>query len=135
MRREHFGHHWPASPAEHRVVVLGASPKPARYANQALRLLIEKGYQAVPVHPRIERIEGLPVAHHLREIREPVHTLALYVGPQRSEPMIADILELNPGRVIFNPGTESALLEERLRAHHIECIHGCTLVMLRTAQF
>jgi hypothetical protein len=49
--------------------------------------------------------------------------------------MIADILELNPARVIFNPGTESTLLQARLKAHHIECIEGCTLVMLRTAQF
>jgi predicted CoA-binding protein len=117
------------------VVVLGASPKPARYANQALRLLKDKGYQVIPVHPRIAQIEGLSVAHHLREVEHPVHTLTLYVGPQRSEPMIADILELNPARVIFNPGTESTLLQARLKAHHIECIEGCTLVMLRTAQF
>jgi hypothetical protein len=27
------------------------------------------------------------------------------------------------------------MLEDSLRAHRIECIHGCTLVMLRTAQF
>ncbi len=135
MHRDQFRHHWPATPGEHRVVVLGASPKPARYANQALRLLSEKGYQVIPVHPRITEIEGLQVAHHLREIEQPVHTLTLYVGPQRSEPMIADILELHPARVIFNPGTESPLLQDRLKAHRIECIEGCTLVMLRTAQF
>ena len=116
-------------------MVLGASPKPARYANQALRLLKEKGYQTIPVHPKIVSIEGLRVAHHLREIAHPVHTLTLYLGPQRSEPLVADILELNPGRVIFNPGTESGPLADSLSAHHVECIHGCTLVMLRTAQF
>jgi hypothetical protein len=135
MHRDQFRHHWPDCPAEHRVVVLGASPKPARYANQALRLLKENGYQTIPVHPKIASIEGLKVAHHLRQIEHPVHTLTLYLGPQRSEPMVADILELNPARVIFNPGTESVTLEDSLRAHRIECIHGCTLVMLRTAQF
>jgi predicted CoA-binding protein len=126
---------WPSSPAEHRVVVLGASPKPARYANQTLRLLKAQGYRVVPVHPRIAEIEGLPVAHDLGDIEQPVHTLTLYVGPQRSEPMLASILALNPVRVIFNPGTESTLLQEQLEARGSECIVGCTLVMLRTAQF
>lgn len=135
MRRDQFRNHWPAQASEHRVVVLGASPKPARYANQALRLLKDQGYQVVPVHPRIAVIEGLAAVDHLREVQQPVHTLTLYVGAQRSEPMLADILELNPGRVIFNPGTESQLLEDRLKTHRVECIHGCTLVMLRTGQF
>ena len=116
-------------------MVLGASPKPARYANQALRLLKDKGYRVIPVHPRIAVIEGLPVAHHLREIEHPVHTLTLYVGPQRSEPMIADILELNPARVIFNPGTESRQLMQAYNAAGIETLEACTLVMLQADLF
>jgi hypothetical protein len=61
--------------------------------------------------------------------------LTLYVGEDRSLALIDDILRLNPRRVIFNPGSESAPLEERLHQHHIPRIHGCTLVMLRTHQF
>jgi predicted CoA-binding protein len=128
-------HQWPETPAAHTVVVLGASPKPARYANQAIRLLKEGGYRVIPVHPRIEVIEGLEVQPNLRGIRDRVHTLTLYVGAARSQPLIEDIVALNPQRVIFNPGSESDALQERLHAHHIECIHGCTLVMLRTHQF
>ena len=41
----------------------------------------------------------------------------------------------DPARVIFNPGSESEELEAALRAHHIESLHACTLVMLRTRQF
>jgi predicted CoA-binding protein len=128
-------HHWPERPDEHCVVVLGASPKPARYANQALRLLKEQGYRVIPVHPRIAEIEDLRVAPTLCRIQEPVHTLTLYVGPERSRPLVPDIVALTPGRVIFNPGTESDELEAALRTHRIPAIHGCTLVMLRTGQF
>lgn len=135
MQTHRFHPGWPRSPQEHTVLVLGASPKPARYANRAIRLLKEQGYKVVPVHPRIEVIEGLPVTHRLEAVHEPVHTLTLYVGPERSRPMIGDIVALRPARVIFNPGTESAELEASLRAHRIECIHGCTLVMLKTDQF
>lgn len=125
----------PVSPTEHTVVVLGASAKPARYANQAQRLLMEMGYRVIPVHPKQEVIEGLEVVHELGRIGEPVHTLTLYVGPQRSGPMIADIVALRPGRVIFNPGTESEALEQALDEQAIDWMHACTLVMLRTGGF
>jgi uncharacterized protein len=125
----------PQEPARHAVAVLGASPKPERYANQAIRLLKEKGYRVLPVHPKFGRIEELPVFAELAAIEEQVHTLTLYVGPERSQPLIPEILALRPGRVIFNPGTESAELEAQLTARQIPCIHGCTLVMLKTRQF
>ena len=129
-----FSHGYPKRPEDHRVVVLGASPKPARYSNQAIRDLKERGYQVVPVHPKIAMIEHLPVVHSLRAISDTVHTLTLYVGPERSRDMIDDILHLHPRRVILNPGTESFELEKRLHERHIPTVHGCTLVMLRTSQ-
>jgi predicted CoA-binding protein len=135
MRSATFKHDLPATPAQHRVVVLGASNKPARYAHQAQCLLTELGYPVIPVHPKLASIEGLPVVSSLRLIHAPVHTLTLYVGAERSRALIPDIVALNPARVIFNPGSESPQLEQALRAHHIDFLHGCTLVMLRTRQF
>lgn len=122
-------------PEEHHVAVLGASPKPARYSNQAVRLLLEHGFKVTPVHPRFEQIEGLQVAATLRDIDLPVDTLSLYVGPERITPMIDEILDLKPGRVICNPGTESKELQQRLDAAGIPWLEGCTLVMLRLGVF
>jgi predicted CoA-binding protein len=127
--------HWTNRPEEHHVVVLGASPKATRYSNQAVRLLKDKGYKITPVHPKISSIEGLAAAPSLLSIDDPVHTLTLYVGPERIRPMIADITRLKPGRVIFNPGTESQELEQQLDAAGIPWLQGCTLVMLRTGIF
>ena len=58
---------WPADPAEHLVVVLGASPKPERYSNQAVCLLREMGYRVIPVHPRESHIEGIATVTNLAE--------------------------------------------------------------------
>jgi predicted CoA-binding protein len=121
--------------ASHHVAVLGASPKPARYANQCIRLLLEHGYRVTPLHPRFEEIESLPVTHHLGEVSDPVDTLTLYVGPMLLEPQADDIVSLRPGRVIFNPGTESAVVQQRLDQAGIEWFEACTLVMLKTGQF
>ena len=133
----HFklAHGHPEKPGDHRVVVLGASPKPWRYSNQALRLLAEQGYQVLPVHPKISSIDGLAVIHDLKAIHDKVHTLTMYVGPERSFSLIAAIVRLKPGRVILNPGAESDELETRLHEHRIPFMHACTLVLLRTGQF
>jgi predicted CoA-binding protein len=120
---------------DHHVVVLGASPKPTRYANQCIRLLQVHGYRVTPVHPRFETIEELAVTHRLADITEPVDTLTLYIGPQSLAPQADDIVRLRPARVIFNPGTESAVVQQRLDRANIEWFEACTLVLLRTGQF
>lgn len=122
-------------PSEHHVVVLGASPKPARYSNQTIRLLREYGYAITPVNPALKVIEGLAVTNQLVDVQQPVHTLTMYVGEARSTQMLDAILSLKPQRVIFNPGSESAELQRRLEAQEAEVIEGCTLVMLKTDQF
>jgi len=124
-----------SDPAKHHVVVLGASPKPERYSNQAIRLLLELGYRVTPVNPAIPVIEGLSVTHDLADIEEPVHTLTMYLGEARSSKISREIRDLKPQRVIFNPGAESDQLRSQLNSQGAECIDGCTLVMLRTGQF
>ena len=118
-----------------RVVVLGASDNPMRYSNQAIRMLLSHGHNVVPVHPRAAIIDGVPVVHRLADIDGPVDTLTLYLRPSRSEPLTPEILELAPGRVIFNPGTESRPLQARLTDAGIPYQEACTLVLLQSGHF
>ena len=123
------------SPSGHHVVVLGASPKPTRYSNRAVRLLQQQGYRVTPIHPRCRQIEGLAVVDRLERVERPVHTLTLYLGPARLSPLIDPILELAPQRVIFNPGSELGALEQRLDQVGIPWLHACTLVLLSIRSF
>ena len=100
----------------------------------ALVLLREHGHHVIPIHPALQHINGLPVTKSLREVPA-ADTLTLYVGPARLAPMIDDIVRLRPGRVIFNPGTESPELQAALDAAGIPWVEACTLVMLRTRTF
>lgn len=125
----------PKDNAHHLVAVLGASLKPDRYSNLAIRSLVEHGYTAIPIHPAHEEIEGLPVASRLESIEDHVDTLTVYVGPRNLFPLIDEIVALRPGRVILNPGTESPELKERLREADIPYLEACTLVMLSTGRF
>jgi predicted CoA-binding protein len=116
------------------VAVLGASANPERYAWQALRLLLDHGHTVIPVNPALESIEGLSVAKSLRDIPA-ADTLTLYVGAARLPALTNDIVRLRPGRVIFNPGTESREVQAALDAAGIPWVEACTLVMLRSGQF
>lgn len=117
------------------VVVLGASPKPERYSNKAVRMLLETGHKVIPVHPAIETIEGLQTAKSLEDIKEKVDTLTVYVSEKISTDLAGRILALNPLRVVFNPGTENPDLQKKLQEKHIKTELACSLVLLRTGQF
>jgi predicted CoA-binding protein len=120
---------------EQTVVVLGVSADPERYAYRAVALLKEHGHRVIPVHPALSDVQGIPVVKGLEAIGERVDTLTLYVGPARLTALIPAMVALRPGRVIFNPGTESAEVVAALDAAGVPWEEACTLVMLRTGQF
>lgn len=117
------------------VAVLGASPKPERYSNQAVRLLASFDYRPIPVNPAFEEVEELTCYPNLVAIQDPIHTVTLYLGPARSTPLIDDIIAASPQRIIMNPGAENEALAEAASSAGIEVVEGCTLVMLRAGLF
>lgn len=118
-----------------RVAILGASDKPDRYAYRAFAMLREHGHHPVPVHPTLAAVDGVAVSRDLASIEGTVDTLTLYVNPTIAEGMAQAIIDLRPGRVIFNPGTESTALQARLDEAGIPWEEACTLVLLGTGQF
>ena len=123
-------------PSEKRnVAVLGASPKPDRYSNQALRLLAKLDYRPLPVNPFFEEIEGVTCFPAIAAIDEPVHTVTLYLGAARSTPLIEEIVAAQPQRIILNPGAENDELAAAASSAGIEVVEACTLVMLRAGLF
>lgn len=118
-----------------KVAILGATDRPDRFAYKAFRMLCEYGHTPLPVSFHLEKIEGVGAVKSLNDIKEPVDTLTMYVGPQISSSIKEEILNLKTKRVIFNPGTENPPLQSALEAKGVEVIVGCTLVMLSTGQF
>ena len=118
-----------------KVVILGASPKPGRFAFKALTKLKQAGHEIYPVHPKAEEIDGIAVYSSLTKIKDQIDTLTLYVGPARMQDMTDQVCALKPKRVIFNPGTESDEIQKQFEQAGIECICDCTLIMLDQNRF
>ena len=117
------------------VAVLGASPKPDRYAYQALQLLREHGHRPLPINPAFDEILGEKCYARISDAPGPIDTVTLYLGAARSNPLIDEIIGAKPRRIIMNPGAENSALAARAEEAGIEVVEGCTLVMLRTGQF
>lgn len=117
------------------VAVLGASPKPDRYAYRAMKMLREYGHRALPVNPAFEEILGEKSYRSIAAVPDPIDTVTMYLGKQRSDPLTDEIVAAKPRRIIMNPGAENDDLAAKARAAGIEVVEGCTLVMLQTGSF
>ena len=117
------------------VAVLGASPKPDRYAYRAMQMLRQFGHRAIPVNPAFNEILGEPCYSKLADVPTGVDTVTMYLGKQRSDPLIDEIIAAKPKRIIMNPGAENDDLARKAEAVGIEPVYDCTLVMLQTGSF
>ena len=113
------------------TVVMGASPKPDRYAYRAMRMLLDKGFEAIPVNPAFTEVLGRPCFKTIADVPQPIDTVTMYLGRARSDALVEEIVQAKPRRIVFNPGAENDRLENAARANGIEVVHGCTLVMLQ----
>ena len=118
-----------------RVVVLGASPKPHRYAFKAMQMLREHGHQPIPVNPAFDEVQGEKCYPTVTDVPGPIDTLTVYVGKKRSNQLIEAITNAAPHRIILNPGAENEALQNAAEKRGIEVVEGCTLVMLTIGTF
>ena len=117
------------------VVIIGASEKPNRYSYKAMLALLDNGHDVKLVNPYKASIEGKPCLASVADIDKQIDTVTLYVNPSRFKDHIDEVIRAKPRRVIMNPGTEDAQIEEKMSQHGIDVVRGCTLVMLATDQF
>ena len=119
---------------EKKTLVLGASLNPSRYSNLAIKRLTSYKQPTVAVGLKKGEVSGVSISNELENFND-VHTVTLYLNPQRQKEYYNYILSLHPERVIFNPGTENPELYDLLRKEKIEIEVACTLVMLSTNQY
>jgi len=124
-----------------KTLVLGATPNPQRYAFLAANKLVKHGHEIVNVgikQGEVAGAEGIKqgevagaeILNGTPEV-EDVDTVTLYVGPKNQEPYYDWLVDdVQPRRIIFNPGTENAELAMLARKAGIETEVACTLVLL-----
>lgn len=117
-----------------KTLVLGASLKPNRYSNIALRKLVNYNHEVVAFGMKAGEEAGVVIDTELKDYKS-IDTVTLYLNPKRQEEYYNYIVSLKPKRVIFNPGTENPELYTILKENDITFEVACTLVLLSANQY
>ena len=116
------------------TVVLGASSNPGRYSYLAVNKLRRYGHPVVAIGKRKGQVEDVPIETDHIPVPD-VDTITLYLNPNNQKEYYDYIMDLNPKRIIFNPGTENDELIRHAKENGIEPVIGCTLVMLSVGTY
>lgn len=117
-----------------KTLVLGASLKPQRYSNMAIHKLVNYKHEVVAFGLRKGTVAGIVIDIDALPYRN-IHTVTLYLNPERQKTFYDYIISLQPERVIFNPGTENTELQNILSQNNIYYEEACTLVLLSINQY
>ena len=117
----------------HRVLVLGASLNPTRYAHKVALQLNRLAYDVVLVGLKPGIIDGLSIETYIPN--KSYDTVTLYLGAKNQQQYHDQLLKLKPKRIIFNPGAENSVFQKLAIQKDIEAFEACTLVMLSMGTF
>jgi uncharacterized protein len=120
---------------EKTTLVLGASPKPARFSYDAIRSLQKNNIPVIAVGRRDADLGDIRIGKRIPDDITSVHTVTLYLSAANQIEYYDLIFSLKPKRIIFNPGTFNPELASMARRKGIEVVNGCILVMLNKGTF
>lgn len=117
-----------------KTLVLGATTKPEKYAFKAISMLVDKGHSVIAIGQNAGDVAGVKIKTKAIPLSN-IDTVTLYLNPSRQRDYYNYIVEAQPKRVIFNPGTENPELSQLLALNGIQVENACTLVLLATNQY
>jgi predicted CoA-binding protein len=117
-----------------KTLVIGASAKPDRYSNKAVRMLAKHHHDVVPLGFEDLMIDNKKIETNWQNYSD-IDTVTLYLNPERQKQYYDYILKQKPKRIIFNPGTENKEFQSIAQSNNIQTLEACTLVLLSTGQY
>mgnify|MGYP001826878026 CR=1 FL=1 len=120
--------------SKNNILVVGASPDPNRFSYLCTKRLLDKGYPVIPLGKRSGQIAGLDIVVDQNGVND-VDTVTMYLSLWNQADMVDFIMDLNPRRIIFNPGAENPSLKSKAEKAGVETVDACTLVMLSAGTF
>ena len=120
--------------ANKKTLILGATTNPERYAYLAANKLADHGHSVINVGVKEGMVAGVLI-EKAAFVHPDIDTITLYIGPNHQPPLYDYILNTNPKRIIFNPGTENLELKELANKKGIETENACTLVLLSIGEY
>ncbi len=117
-----------------KTLVIGASSNSERYSFKAINSLLNYKHSVVAIGQKKGDVSGVKI--QIKQIpMKSIDTVTLYINAKNQKDYYNYILQINPKRVIFNPGAENPEFYQLLKSNNIKVEVACTLVLLATNQY
>jgi len=97
-------------------------------------MLIKAGYEVIPIGVHDGAIEKLSIVHGMPEVGE-IDSVSIFLGKDKQKEYESYLLEMNPKRIIINPGAENLNFERKAKRKGIEVKRACTIEMISARRF
>ena len=112
-----------------RFAVAGSFRSESKYAYKILKALLNKGYDACPVHPALAGVEGRRCFRSVNDIPFKIDVVNLVTPPLVSEKIVRECRENNIKRIWFQPGAENEDAIRFCRDNDMLCIYGLCVML------
>ncbi len=118
-----------------RFAMVGVSRDPKDFSAALFQELRKRGYDIVPVNPKVSEVMGLACFARVQDIQPPVDSALLMTKPEVTEAVVSDCAAAGIRRVwMYRAGGKGAVSEKALafcRDHGIQVVPGqCPFMFL-----
>lgn len=115
--------------------VVGASSDRAKFGNRVLRCYLEHGCEAIPIHPKEKRIEGVTAYADLTQMPRMPGAVSIITQPVITTWVVHQALSLGIRQLWMQPGAESEEGIAEAEAAGAVVIHGGACVLVELPRF
>lgn len=110
------------------IAIIGASNNHQKFGNKAVRAYLKRGWKVFPVNLTEDKIEGLDVYRNIKDIKDEVERISIYLPPEKTLNVLKDISIKNPKEIYFNPGSENDEVLNESNKLGLNTVAACSIV-------
>jgi len=112
------------------IGVVGASKDRGKYGNKVLRCYQRHGYDAIPVHPALQEIEGVACVASVSDLPDQVKSISVITPPQVTEKIVPLAVARGIENIWMQPGAQSAAAVRYCEERGINLIADGTCILV-----
>ncbi len=104
------------------IAIIGLSNKPGRESRDVALYLKERGYEILPVNPKLDEWEGLKCYKSIADVPEGLDIIDLFRRADAIDDLVDDIVSRKPKCVWFQLGIVNNAAADRIRSRGIATV-------------